>query len=161
MFPLIFSNVIHMVLVKRGSLALLDIPIAQNVFGPNKTWRGVILVIVLNTFFQYLINLFMSYQLANAALLTGALLGLTYVLCELPNSWVKRRLGIKAGEKAEIKPWIFILMDKMDSALGVSIVSTLIFNLTTNQGVIFFIIAVFVHIFFSMLLVSLGIKSRF
>jgi CDP-diacylglycerol--serine O-phosphatidyltransferase len=161
MIPLILSNVLHMVVVKKNLFPNLNIPISAATFGPNKSWRGIIVVCILNAFFQILINSIMEFQSAKTALFNGAVLGLTYTLFELPNSWIKRRLGIKSGEKSKVNPFLFMLMDKMDSAFGVSLVSTIVFGLSTTQGVLFFIIAVSVHIFFSVLLVAGGIKKSF
>lgn len=150
-----------MILVKKNILLALAIPISIKLFGPNKTWRGFIMVIIINSCFQWLLNNMMSLQDGMTAIGTGAALGFIYMLFELPNSWVKRQLGIQAGEKAKIHPYLFMLMDKMDSALGVTILTVLIFDLNLYKSVLFFFLAVAVHISFSMLAVMLGVKKRF
>ena len=43
------------------------------------------------------------------------------MLAELPNSFFKRRIGIKAGVVPEDKKYWFIALDQLDSALGVAI----------------------------------------
>ena len=101
MVPLICSNILHMILVKKNKLQAIAIPISIKLFGPNKTWRGFIMVIFINSCFQSLLNNIMSMQDGMTAIGTGAALGLIYMLFELPNSWVKRQLGIQAGEKAK------------------------------------------------------------
>lgn len=91
----------------------------------------------------------------------GAILGLAYMLFELPNSWIKRRLGIAPGEKAKRTTWIFTLLDKMDSSLGISLVSVLIFRLDFIETLQLFILAVLTHVFFSWLLVMIRVKKSF
>ena len=52
-------------------------------------------------------------------LVLGALLGLAYVLFELPNSFIKRRLEIREGKTAENGwKWTFIWIDQIDSLIG-------------------------------------------
>ena len=42
--PIVFGGVWHMVAVKRHWLPALCVPIAEPLFGRNKTWRGLLLV---------------------------------------------------------------------------------------------------------------------
>jgi len=159
--PMIFSNVIHMILVKKNVLPKLLIPISEPLFGANKTWRGVAIVSVLNAIFFWLVNLCIPTFTHSEALLFGAILGLLYVLFELPNSWLKRRLGIASGQAATKNAWLFMLLDKSDSALGIALGSKFLFNFTWLEAVQLFFIGVLVHVFFSWLLVVIGIKKRF
>lgn len=47
------------------------------------------------------------------------LLGFAYILFELPNSFVKRRLKIEPGKT---KNWISYIVDQIDSIIGVTII---------------------------------------
>lgn len=158
---MIFSNVIHMVLVKKNVLPALLIPISKSLFGTNKTWRGVFIVSIFNAIFFWIVNLFYSLFTTLDALIFGAVLGLLYVLFELPNSWLKRRLGIASGGAATKNAWLFMLLDKSDSALGIAFGSKFLFDFSWLEAVQLFFIGMFVHIFFSWLLVVIGIKKRF
>lgn len=161
LIPMIFSNVIHMVLVKKNVLPTLLIPISKLLFGTNKTWRGVVIVSGLNAFFFWLVNLFNPLFTDTKALLFGAILGFLYILFELPNSFLKRRLGIGSGQAATKNAWLFMLLDKSDSALGVALGSKFLFNFSWLEMLQLFFVGIFVHIFFSWLLVVIGIKKRF
>jgi CDP-archaeol synthase len=159
--PLILSNVIHMILVKKNALPALAIPVAVYFFGTNKTWRGFVVVSLLNGLLAVLLNLIMDMFGQAEAFCYGFLLGFVYILFELPNSWIKRRMGIAAGERSEQQAGLFMLLDKTDSALGVSLMSHFLFVLSWGGTLKLFIIAVIIHVFFSWVLVLLGVKKRF
>jgi hypothetical protein len=161
LLPLLFSNMLHMFLVRMGIAEKLAIPVAEAVFGANKTIRGFLFVPVCNGvltafFFQ---NTADRNVWENAW--TGALFGLIYLISELPNSWIKRRLGIMAGQKSAKFPLLFLLMDKMDSALGVTITALLLFSWTWTEALVFLALAICVHIFFSIVLVLFKIKKSY
>ena len=186
LIPLIVSNVLHMILVKRDGLASLKQPLHRVWFGPNKTLRGLIFVPMVNGFVYLCVNwpggLLLSHlsgsyhwatpiPMGNLNLLNvllhqfgvGAAFGLFYMVFELPNSWIKRRLGIAPGEHSLRYKWIFTLMDKTDSALGVS----LIFGFTVGHqfnlqlACVFFVCATLLHFLVSGLLVISKIKKSF
>lgn len=159
--PMIISNVLHMVLVKRDALPSLAVPIATKLFGPNKTWRGVIFVTLSNGIFFWLVNLFLPLFEPLQAFSFGAFLGTVYMLFELPNSWFKRRMGIASGQKATKNAWFYMLLDKMDSAIGVCLACKFLFELTWAGTLQLFLLSVLLHISFSWLLVALGVKKRF
>jgi len=115
-------------------------------FGANKTWKGLIGMTVLGAaamtawaavcahvpfleanmlFFRYHRN-----TLAGAALI-GAALGLAYALFELPNSFLKRRLGVTPGRPATgaARVWLTIL-DQVDSIVGLVLVVALLCPIT-------------------------------
>src|SRR5688500_15475688 len=116
--PLIVSNIIHMIVIKRNWFPGLARPVNTAAFGENKTWRGFLLLPVLNglavMLFAYDTPLAESFVL-------GAVLGLVYMLFELPNSFIKRRVGVAAGARPTSNQYLFMAMDKTDSALGVSL----------------------------------------
>jgi CDP-diacylglycerol--serine O-phosphatidyltransferase len=161
LIPMIISNVLHMFIVKKKHFSTLAKPIAPTLFGKNKTWRGFVVVPFLNAFFLLLVNLFLPLFSIGEALKLGFLIGLTYMIMELPNSWIKRQSGIPSGQKASKNAWAFMLMDKMDSSLGVAFGCMAYFNWSWLVTLIFFAIAVGTHVFFSWLLVALKIKKRF
>lgn len=93
----------------------------------------------------------------------GAAYGLFYMVFELPNSWIKRRLGIAPGEQSLRYKWIFTLMDKTDSALGVSLIFgfTVAHQFNLQLAGVFFICAALLHFMVSGLLVISKIKKSF
>jgi hypothetical protein len=157
----VISNVAHMVIVRLNLFSFLKIPINEKLFGRNKTWRGIVVLSTITPLALILICLVLSFLPIAQALYIGVLLGLAYMLFELPNSWIKRRLGIGAGEKPKKYRWLFALVDKMDSSLGVSLASWWIFELTTIHAALLFFISASTHALFSIILVVFGVKSRF
>ena len=192
--PLIVSNVLHMVLVKKNGLSFLSIPLQSTWFGPNKTLRGFVFVPVVNgivyliinwpggwllsglspeSYLQQEINIghdptyqsfssdinFLNFLLMQASI--GAVYGLFYMLFELPNSWIKRRMGIASGESSTRFRWFFTLLDKTDSAIGVSLFFGFLNDFNIEMMLQFFLCASTLHFGISGLLVLSKIKKSF
>ena len=131
--PLVFSGVLHMVAVTYNWFPTLRIALHTPYFGANKTWRGFIFMPLFTVL--GIMVLWLSESLIHVPLLAqknmftgGILLGLGYVLAELPNSFLKRRLGIAAGKHPEHHKQWFIFLDQFDSGFGVALVYWLYFN---------------------------------
>lgn len=161
LLPMIIANVLHIIMVKKDALSFLSVPIWSAQFGANKTWRGFVILPILNGALLFLMNIFLpTFELLQGFWL-GAILGLVYMVFELPNSWIKRKMGVGSGEKAEKNAVLFMAMDKMDSSLGVSLACHFLLDWSWAKTLFFFFIAVGTHVFFSWLLVVLKIKKRF
>jgi hypothetical protein len=158
--PLIVSNVMHMLIVKHNYFQFLNFPINSTLFGRNKTYRGFVVLSLINGFLLYLSNTIFNTHLSYPFGI-GALLGLTYMVFELPNSWVKRRLGIAPGEKHNRFEIGFKLIDKMDSAFGVVLIYWSLGFVDPAMALFLFLISSFTHILFSQLLYFLKIKKSF
>ena len=156
--PMIVSNVLHMVIVKKNYFSFLSIPVAEKAFGQNKTWRGFIILPLLNGAALFCLNLFTSFLDNGYAFVTGVVLGVVYMTFELPNSWIKRKLGVASGASSE-KRWLFTLMDKTDSSLGISLAAMVMFGFGVWEALQLFLIAGLTHFIFSYLLVLAGIKK--
>lgn len=138
--PVVIGGVLHMMVVTRNDFSFLAKPIHTQWFGANKTWRGVIAVPVLTSFGGLCLYplAWMSEWLFGHALLSGNFLwlgfvaGVGYILGELPNSFVKRRMGIQAGQVPEDKKYWFIALDQLDSAIGVALAYWLVFGITSE-----------------------------
>jgi hypothetical protein len=126
--PIVIGGVLHMVLVSRQYCPKLAIAIYSPWFGANKTWRGMIAVPLLTAFGAlclWPINTYFNFNILGQSLFDllsiGLIAGLGYVLAELPNSFIKRRLGIGAGQVPTRGKYIVILADQLDSGIGFSI----------------------------------------
>ena len=157
---LIMANMLHMLIVKWTVFTFLKKPISTLHFGPNKTWRGFILVPLLNIIFLLLFNALFNLNLSNVISL-GFFLGLAYVVFELPNSFIKRKLNIKAGDTAANKNYIFMLVDKTDSAFGITLVYYLMSSISFTEAVLLMLACSLTHIVVSLILVFTKIKSSF
>jgi CDP-diglyceride synthetase len=158
--PLILSNITHMFIVKRDLFPGLKIPVSRNLFGENKTWRGFVLLSLLNAICVCLICIFTSMSLYKGFCL-GAVLGFTYMLFELPNSYLKRSIGIEPGGKPKKRGWLFSILDKTDSSLGVCVVYAMLIGISFPAFCLLFLISILLHTFFSMLLFQFKVKKSF
>ncbi len=86
----------------------------REVFGANKTLRGFVVVPVA-TGVGFV-------AVPGCAWWAGFAVGLAYVAGELPNSLLKRRLGISPGAQATRARPIFFVLDHVDSALACALV---------------------------------------
>ena len=123
--PVIVGGVVHMIVVKLDALAFLKIPFNQTLFGANKTLRGaVVMPLGCMLGFWLLFSIlpqdtgrltvdFFQYSI----IVSGVIMGLAYVLAELPNSFLKRRLGVAPGEVPEKNARLYILADQLDSGV--------------------------------------------
>lgn len=160
LLPLILSNVFHMFVVKCNYFKGLKYPISKKLFGKNKTWRGVIIVSLGNAITLLGLSVLLQLHIKNALFL-GFILGLTYMLFELPNSYIKRKLGVLPGAKFNYKGMSFSLIDKMDSAFGVCLVYVLLGYINYKYGILLFICSTLIHIVISKLLVAIKLKKSF
>lgn len=113
--PVVVGGVLHMLVVTKNWLPALTMPIHRRWFGANKTVRGFVMMPLLSALGGACVSF-------NAeGLWLGALAGFAYVLAELPNSFLKRRLGVAPGQLPQHCRRLFLLLDQLDSAVGVAL----------------------------------------
>jgi hypothetical protein len=152
-FPLIASNILHMFVVKFDLWPKLKVPIQHGLFGPNKTYRGLLFVSLATG----ILAMLASMDLRRIAI--GSILGFTYIIFELPNSYLKRSLGIGAGEKSKKHRILFTILDKTDSCLGVCAVYSLFYQKDLLFFFSLFFCSIGLHFIFSYSLVLMGVKK--
>ncbi len=165
--PIIIGGVLHMFVVTKQWFSFLAIPVYTPWFGANKTWRGFVIMPLLTlfgawvTFFaaspihDYL--LFNLHTVSISAL--GAALGFAYILFELPNSWLKRRLGAQPGEIPTACPPCFFALDQLDSILGCALTYMLFFGLSVELTLLQIVLFPFVAIAIKQVLYWLKLKK--
>jgi CDP-diglyceride synthetase len=134
--PLILSGCVHLLAMRRDWWpALRRAPLdfgatwrGRRLFGANKTWRGACVTILCTSGFSALLGwlnarwLHLPPAVPFAELhpfAWGALLGCGYILGELPNSFLKRQLGIAPGALGSgATGRIFWVVDQLDSLAG-------------------------------------------
>ena len=132
--PVVIGGVLHMLAVTRNWLPALRKPVCEKHFGANKTWRGFILMPLLTAFGALCLwpvelgldgaGVFgrtSTLPLMPTLILAGLIAGTGYTLAELPNSLIKRHLGIAPGETPARHRALFILTDQIDSGIGVAL----------------------------------------
>jgi hypothetical protein len=137
LLPLLGGAVLHGLCMRTGWLGFLTRPIdggrsfrGEPLFGKSKTWRGPILVAggaaLVWVFQRSVLHHFeplAALELVDYTSLPGwwfgAVVGAAAELSELPNSFVKRQLGIAPGGTARgLRAAIFYLWDQLDLLLG-------------------------------------------
>jgi len=137
--PILLAGLTHVFVIKRDLFpALGRLPLDGGLrlgrgplLGENKTARGALVMVGATTAWTVLLEIGRARLGGSDRLLLadyrripvaawGALLGLGYVLGELPNSFLKRRFGIRPGGPAS--GWagpVFWVFDQTDSLVGV------------------------------------------
>lgn len=145
----------------------------RRLFGDNKTWRGFV-VMVPATACAFLLLVVLRPVLPSwwadglwsmgpaAYALTGAVAGLGFMLGELPNSFVKRQLGIAPGLAPEgfILRIVFAIADRVDSILGMLIVLSLIVPVPMETWFYVLLLGPAIHFAFSATLHAVNVKPR-
>lgn len=164
--PLVFSGVIHMIIVKKNFFSFLKIPFHEKLFGANKTYRGLVVMIIATVVGIYLNDYLMklttneSMYTGYSLVLVGVLLGISYILFELPNSYIKRRIGIEPGKRAKRFALFFTIYDQVDSGFGLGLVYYFYLNINIVPIVYMLLIGTFVHLFFNVLLYLVGVRKE-
>ena len=167
--PIVFGGVLHMLAVRDNWLPLLRRPIAINLFGANKTWRGMLLMPVLTSIGACLLwpaeqlwqQLGWHSPFATSPLwFAGLCGGLGYVLAELPNSFIKRRLGIAAGATPEKNRRLFLAMDQLDSALGAALAYMIVPGIGIGVAILYVLSFPLVALMVKRLLFMGGLKAQ-
>lgn len=170
LMPVILAGIANMIFCKSSLLDSVNQPIdagrllgdGRRLFGANKTWKGFWGMV----FWGLLAQLVWSYFLASQPDLEklhliydhypnklatnfplGILLGLAYVVFELPNSYLKRRLDISPGKTAEDAwKYPFILLDQIDSLIGILLVLHLYISLNWAQIIGLLLVGTLTHL---------------
>jgi hypothetical protein len=168
-----------MVFVKSTFLQSLGKPLdggvvlgdGKRLFGANKTWKGAIGMIVFTAICTIVLNIFpqqagvvrpgRSLNDIPSEALYGALLGLAYVLAELPNSFIKRRLDIAPGKNATgVEGILFTVLDQADSIFGGAIVLSLYKPISFYHFWLLVLVASAIHYGVNLLLYFVRLKSQ-
>ena len=173
--PVILAAIFHMVVVRYNWASATTYPLdhklsfrSKRIFGDNKTYRGVIVMIVASVAFTYLYAFIVSVSTAVSELnlldfdkyspiIYGILYGLGYVIGELPNSFAKRQLGISEGKSTS---FIQRLIDQLDSVMVILLLLLAFSNFTWKHfwfGIIFY---GFLHLAINYLLYLLNLRKE-
>ena len=173
--PVILAGIFNMIFCKLNVLKSIQIPMdggrvlgdGNRIFGDNKTWKGFFGYLIFGTVFTVIWGFAIRNTSLNSLdffyvnnentlgfnIVVGLLLGFAYALFELPNSFVKRRLGITPGKPATgIKKAVFVFVDQADSIFGCALVVWLFYDLGILRYLGFVVVGAVTHIVFNMLL---------
>ena len=170
LMPVILAGIANMIFCKSSLLDSVNQPIdagrllgdGRRLFGANKTWKGFWGMVVWGLLAQLIWSFFLARQpdLEKLHLIyahypnklatnfpLGILLGLAYVVFELPNSYLKRRLDISPGTTAkDAWKYPFILLDQIDSLIGILLVLHLYISLDWAQVIGLLLVGTLTHL---------------
>ena len=148
----------------------------KRIFGKNKTWAGFWGMVFFGAIFQLLwgavcylvkpledLNELYDNFSNNPAfnLAVGAIFGFAYVLFELPNSFIKRRLDITPGKTAGgAKGMFFFIVDQIDSLIGVVLALSLLSEMSFAKYWLYIFLGAFTHIIVNLILYALKIRKN-
>lgn len=147
----------------------LDLGITINglrLFGNNKTIQGPLFMSIGTSLFGFLVCSILKnslpFQLSPAqTLLSYFLVGISYSIGELPNSFLKRRLSIPPG-KAYPKGFLRILFkifDTFDSLIAITVCYILLFKIDYWPVLIALAAGGFLHLLTDTLMIKLHLKK--
>ncbi len=145
----------------------------RRLFGDNKTWAGFLVLPPAVGMGFGLLRLVADGLPAGWAeglwplsvggyVLLGCWTGLGFMAGELPNSFVKRQLGVAPGAApgSRIGRGVCFLIDRLDSLAGAFLAQALVVPVGLLYAACLLLIAPGLHWMFSVLLFHLGVKGR-
>lgn len=148
----------------------------QDIFGENKTWNGFFSMIFFNVISQVVVGFFCknisflygrNYVYTSVEnnfvnnIIIGFCLGFAYVIFELPNSFIKRRLKISPGKTVGgIKGFLFFIFDQVDSIIGVTVVLSIWYKMSIKQFLLFIVLGAITHIVVNLFLYLIRIRKN-
>lgn len=168
--PVVAAALVHVVVLRFRWFEPLRIPLdggavwrGRRVFGDNKTVRGAVVMIAVSTLAAILQGVFrlpsleyFDYGAANLPLV-GMLLGIGFVAGELPNSFVKRQLGVPPGAHGGV--W-HTLADQLDSVVGALVTLSMVWVAPLYVWVLALVMGAGLHVAVNGLFVLLGVKRH-
>jgi len=156
-----------------GGVILRD---GKRLFGDNKTWKGFFGMIVITatwlafagwlaadsaTIRDLSLIPFAEFKLPGTVWLFGAMWGLAYVLAELPNSFLKRRIDIPPGENAGgMKGFSCLVLDQADSVIACVLVLPLFSSITFPDAIALIVMGSLAHYFTNLGLYVVRLKKQ-
>jgi CDP-diglyceride synthetase len=174
--PVLISGVVHSWVIKNKLWPRLFIPLDGNlsfrgrrIFGDNKTIRGTLIMVfatALTTGVTYFfipptwLNTLSPYHRLPKAFIFGFVIGIGYILGELPNSFIKRQIGIPPGKQITgFLGNLLSITDQADSVVGVCVLLILFYKLPFNLISSILIFGTTTHIIFDIILHRAGVKN--
>jgi len=176
--PVLIGGLLHIAVIKMNWFAALGRrPLdfgatlaGRRLFGDNKTFRGALVMIggtiLAATALAHAPNamsrqLSVSHWQSDRPELWGLLLGAGYILGELPNSALKRRLRIDPGAAGRgAFRSLFWIIDQLDSVAGAFLLLCVVWHPTLPFAATVAGLALLLHPSVAALMVALGLKGR-
>jgi CDP-diacylglycerol--serine O-phosphatidyltransferase len=165
--PLLFAGICHLFVIHFDLFSFLKKPLNINLFGHNKTYRGIIIISFLSSLGVFFISVMEKFLdpslqvgLGKDPLLLGFLVGLFAMLFELPNSFLKRRLGAKSGEHPQKFKSFFYFFNQADSVIGCTLLYALFCDFDFSLLVFFFFYTSLMHLVINLLFTLMKLRKN-
>ena len=137
------------------------------IFGDNKTWRGALFMtsgVLLATLALWQWPWWrgrLPGDVRDAGpLLVGVLLGLGTVLGELPNSFLKRRIGLAPGQqRRSVSGVLLTVLDQGDVVLGILVLLAPVWLMSVPQLIAAFVVVAAVHVVLNVVGFAIGARA--
>ncbi|MBU6144255.1 MAG: CDP-archaeol synthase [Acidobacteria bacterium] len=175
LLPILLSGLFFIACMKKRWLLVLNKPMdfglkigGKRLFGPNKNWRGAVIYLTGGTGITLVLHYLSLSQpwvapvFAENPWLLGPLCCAGYILGELINSFIKRRLDIDPGTKAKSSAGraIQAFFDNADGAIGYALVLNLLFLPQGAYLYVALVLALAVHAGSDVLMRKLSLKHK-
>jgi len=168
--PILISGIFFIVSMKKGWLKSLDKPIdfgfklgKNHLFGVNKNWRGALCYIFGGTLVTLVLHYaepsqpWIAQVFSNDPLVLGFSICSAYVLGELVNSFMKRRLGIAPGSQGNL---FQRFIDTTDGGIASGLVFLVWFKVPIAVLLITMVLSLVIHATTDVWMRTLGLKSK-
>jgi hypothetical protein len=176
--PVFVAGLGQVAVLKTDFLPGLSVPIdggrrwrGKPLLGARKTWRGIVVMTAVSA-----VTALAQATLVRGGgrlsaicpfdyrkvhpLVLGGVLGLGYCAAELPNSFVKRRLGISAGGTSRRLARLQYLVDQADSVAGCLLALRAFYRPSWAESSLVLTTGLALHIGVDQLMRTLGVKRR-
>ena len=165
LLPVLGAPLLHAPVLRFDLLPALQRPLdgGTGVLGANKTWRGALVMTTGVVAATLLLSLWDGWwselpgELRDAGpLALGLLLGAGTVLGELPNSFVKRRLGIEPGGRGGL---LLAIWDQADFVPVVVLLLLPLWAMPLGSVVLAFAVVTAVHLVLNVVGYAIGART--
>ncbi|MCK4675103.1 MAG: CDP-archaeol synthase [Gammaproteobacteria bacterium] len=120
------------------------LPDNKRIFGPSKTWRGIVAALSATTLVAWLLGYSVN---------TGLLVAIYSVLGDLFSSFIKRRLGMPASSMA-------LLLDQVPESLLPAFMMMKAFNLDISSVILLVLTFIITELILSHIFYKWGVRRR-
>jgi hypothetical protein len=142
----------------------------RRLFGDNKSLRGFVVMVPATGASFAALAIFAGDPAALGLwplsifgyLVAGTVAGFGFMAGELPNSFLKRQLGILPGEAAgtPMAAAVHFALDRLDSGMGMLLALSVVVPVRSLTVATVLTLGPFIHWSFSVLMFRLGVKAR-
>lgn len=145
----------------------------KRVFGDNKTWRGFMVMVPAVGCAFVLLSLLrrclpIEYQNGLwpisfwAYAMSGCWAGFGFMVGELPNSFLKRQLGVGPGQTPRQRwaRFVCFLLDQVDSIFGALLALSIVLPVPIITWILLLILGTVIHWLFNLVLFLVGAKAQ-